>query len=176
MEQLLLKLNNRSWNFYYSTSSRKTTWCTLQKKSLSLPPFCRWTKVWNELMRVIQEEVNPNFVGCVFCFVVCEIHKPSERAIELDKRHLFSLDPSVMLVQWVKMEDLAPKKDAALAVWWDRHDGGSPELDWRGHLSCNVSCPIPFSLYMLYISWVNLMKLRNGLTIKLRKSEFFPVG
>ena len=150
----------------------KTTWCTLQKKSLSLLPFCRWTKVWKELTKVIQEEVNPNFVGPT------KIHKRSESSTALGKRHLFPLDPSVVLVQWVKMGDLAPKKDTALAVWWDRlkHDGGSPELDWRGHLSCKVSCPIPFSFYILYIGWVNLMKLRNSLTIKLRCCGLTPAG
>lgn len=109
---------------------------------------------------------------------LCENINPPESSTALRKRRLFSLDPCVVLVQWVKMGDLLQNKDAALAVWWDRmkHDSGCPEWDWRQCLSCNVSCAIPVLFWKLYVGWVTLRKLSNKLTIKLKKLEVFHVG
>lgn len=42
--------------------------------------------------------------------------------------------------------EILPLKNTVLPFWDNLKHGGSPKLNWRGHLmSCKVFCPIPFS-------------------------------
>lgn len=63
------------------------------------------------------------------------------------------------------MESILPLKTA---LPWQCDETG---LKGASELRCVTSNPIFFDT--LYVGWANLMKLRNSLTTKLGKSEFF---